>query len=389
MPEVADPPQTEQTPESVLANFASNMAKRAAEADTKPTPTPDAPTKDVSPASSAAAQPDIADPAIKDGKPAEPDADKWPRKADDWKQFREARDRGFKERDEKISTLSKQIEELNTRTAEATTGKELESLRKERDELSDKIAMLNVVEHPKFKAYYDGKRQEQIAVAKSVLGDKAVEFEQLMAMPDGVFKDQQLEAMVADLGPISQGRVGAILNNITTLEAEKQSQIANWKQNRDAMQIEEEKQKQATLAKQQETTRQLTAEFDAAMLKVQDKTEGLAAFQKRGDPEWDAAVDNRIEYAKVLFSGKVDKAGAFQAILNAASFDGVASQALALQQEVVRLNGVIKSMQAANPTINPGGSSGAVSSEDELKPGMRPDALTGAFFKNLQRRVQQ
>lgn len=397
-PTETTPAAQQVNPNAALNAFYSRTTEmmKQAEGGTPPPPPPEptdeptaSPVEETEPASAQAPEPATKD-AKAEPQPAQPTAtDKWPRTAEQWKKFTAARDQGYKERDDKIATLTQQISDLNARTAEASTTKELEAIRKERDELSEKLAMLNVVEHPKFKAYYEGKRNEQVDVAKRILGDRAQQFEQIIAMPDSQWKDEQLTELVADMTPIQQGRVAAIVNELSRLDTEKANQIANWKQNREALQAEEFKQKQAAEAKQAEFAKQMTGEFESHLSKMQDKTDGIVAFQKReGDEAWNSAVDKRIEYARALFNGKVDKKGALQAIVNAAAFDGVLQHAIALQQEVEKLNGMIKGMQASNPTIRASGQTPPADDGSNIKAGMRPGDVTNAFLKSLRQRAE-
>ncbi len=393
------PTETQLDPRTATSQFftATEEAIKAADALPQPPPKPE-PSEEGAPVlpspkpTTAQATPPEPDKAVEPTKPEDILDDKWPRTADAWKARKAAQVKIVKERDEKINELSKQIESLNQQITGSTTSKELEAIKKERDELSERIALLNVAEHPKFKAHFDGRRNTQLEIAKKILGDQAGRFESLVNLPEGEYKDSQLEELVSGLGTIAQGRIANVINSLAQIDAERSNEIANWKQNRQRIEAEETTQRETATNKRKEELAVLNKEFEGAIAKAQDKENGFPAFVKReNDEAWNTKVDKRIEYAKALFSGQIDKPTAFQAIINAAAFDGVIGQNLDLIKENARLNEVIKGMKAASPTITGGqpeaGGDGETASDEEVKEGMTPQQASAAYFKGIRRRA--
>jgi len=164
--------------------------------------------------------------------------DKWPRSAQEWKKFKEAKTKVLTEREARIKSLESELTEVRSKiTQPGVDPKEMESLKKERDQLSEQLKVADVVRHPRFKAYFDGKTTAQIELAKRIVGpDMANKVAEVLSLPDGTYRNNQIEEVMVGLGPIQQSRFGGILNALAELDNERQREIANAGASYDSLQ---------------------------------------------------------------------------------------------------------------------------------------------------------
>jgi len=338
-------------------------------------PAASAPAKEPAPPP-ADAKPDEAKPADDLGE------DKWPRSAQEWKKFKEARKQAIEEREQKIAGLNTSLDELKKKISETpATSPELDTLRKERDELSDRLRTVDVERHPKFKAYFDAKLNTQVELAKRIVGPEHAEAAaRLMGLPEGEYKNAQIEELMVNMTPLQQSRFGSVLNSVAEVEAERQSEIAKGRENYDRM-VEEQKGAQAERAKAVDKA------FNDAALKAQDTKEGNFLFQKReGDHDWNRQVEERLSLAKNLLMGK----GVTQEQVIAASFYAAATPALlagydALHAENEALKQQVAELSKAAPTLqSTEHSSEAAAQTVPVRVGSRPDEVIRGWVKGLQ-----
>jgi hypothetical protein len=326
-------------------------------------------------------------PAKPADKPAvKPEEDKLPRTAQEWAKFKQAR----KEREEALTKekeeLAGKIKELQASFASTATitpeqQKELERLKGEVEEYSKRLQIVDVQSHPKFQAYFQKKTDEQLALAKSIVGaDRAEEVSKLLMMPEGEYKTVKIEQLLADLSTLQQSRLGSVLNALDVVNREKETEITHAKENYQKMQ---EEQKAAGLQRRQ-AAEKLFGDTVAAM---QDAKAGMAAFQKReGDEKWNAGVDERITRAKELIWGKdVSPDRVMKAALHAAAMPAILESHQRLHDENQKLQAQVAELQAAKPGLE--GGTPPKNSEGmqrmEVRRGMSPQEVTAAWAKSL------
>lgn len=321
------------------------------------------------------------DPAPRPVEPPKPvdelPEDKWPRTAQEWKKFKEIKARDIKERDEKIKAIEAERDEIKKKISETPVSPELESLKKERDELSERLRILDVERHPKFTAYFQNRTQTQVDLAKRIVGPEYAEkAAKLLSLPDGQYKDSQIEEMLLNLSPLQQSRFGSVLNSLADIEAERQSEIKRSRENYDKMTAEQ------TAAREQQM-KGIEKAFNDAALKVQDTN---PVFKKReGDHAWNTEVEKRLEMARNLFFGKgVKPEQVIQASLDAAALPSILSGYEAMYNENERLKAQVAELSKASPTIQSHSQPSDGSPQPvPVKVGMRPDDVTRAWVKSV------
>jgi len=315
-------------------------------------------------------------------KPAEPDEpadDKWPRSAENWKAYKDKRKQKevklleqIKAHEDKIAAYEKKLQEHPTPANTA----ELETIRKENEELSKRLQTVEVTQHPKFVQYFEGKTKAQIDLAKSIVGPElAGKMEKLLQQPDGEWKSQQLEELWLELTPTAQSRIGGVLNALSEISRERQKEIddstANYKQ------IQE--QKFAKAKEQQDQFEKLVTEVASEM------TAQNPAFQKReGDEAWNSAVENRLKHAKNILTGSgLKPADIVRAAYHAAALQPVLEENLSLRGEIGKLVEQVKKLTAAQPTVQPANAPTEGQRRMETKPGTRPMDMSKLWAQNM------
>lgn len=330
-----------------------------------------------------------ATPPSEPSKPAETPSDKWPRTAQEWKKFTEARDKGYAERDARIKEFEARVTDYEARLKTGVSAPELESLKsekerlaKEAEEYSNQLRVVSVENHPKFKAYFDNKISAQTDMARRIVGtEKAEQAAQILSLPDGPYRDSQIETMLAELTPLQQSRFGAVVNALSEIQSERASEVAKARDNYTKLQSEEQER-----VKSRQTEIQKTVE--SVIAKAQSK-EGMAAYQlKDGDEAWNKAVSARLDSAKAIMFGQATLEQIARAALDAAASPALLQQVQSLMDENTKLQEQVKSLTSATPRASGGASetpSGDQPQRVEIKTGSNPMEAAAAWTKSLQR----
>lgn len=373
------------TPQSAMAGFMGNIAEGMKEiqqttADIAPPPVE---TPKPQPAPKPVVQVDQQQSTKPDDKAKPQEApesdDKWPRSAQEWKHFRKSRDEKIGKLNDELKTWQTKATEYESKlkTAPVTADpKVLEAIQKERDELSERLRVVDVTNHPKFQQYFEGRTNSQIELAKGIVGkEKAEKFTTLLSMPDSDIKTVQLENAMADLTPVQQARLGGILNSLAEISNERQFEISKAKENYERIQ----QQHQSTL---QEQKKQFENMLATELTKAQ--ADNMAFQTREKDEAWNASVQKRIDTVKNLFNPNVAPDTAIRAAIEAVAYRPVLEHASALHEENSALKAQIAELTSASPSLQSKSPGGSDPVRVVVKPGSNPhDAMKG-FISNLQ-----
>lgn len=375
-PETKTPPKTEATP--------------PAKPEAKPEPKPE-----VKPEVKAEVKP-------AEVKPEESPEEKWPRSAADWKNYKAK----SKEREDALKT---EIETLKKQAKEAAekrptdpdkpspevelTKAENDRLRKENEEYSKRLQVLDVTAHPKFQSHFNNRVSAQVELAKRLVGsEKGEEIAKILTLPDSDFKNERLESFLGDLSPIVTSRLGGVLNNLESIEAEKREAIAQAQAEREKWQSE-----QSTKQKQAQESAEKT--WKSVVAKLQNSENGLAVYQLReGDTEWNNGVLDRISTARKLIEGKNDPQIVAEAALHAVAFPAILQHVQARETahrdaiaakdaEIEGLKKQVSDLAAVQPTVQKGGKVEAEPVPVKLS-GMDPRAAAKAWRDSFARAME-
>lgn len=309
----------------------------------EPEPAPVAPeSQPTAPQKPVVAKVEAAKPAAQSAKPQ----DEWPRNKQNWEKFVAERDKGYQEREGRITAaqkerddLQKQIEELRR----SGPSPELDKITKERDELSERLRISDITNHPRFVQHFQNKIDGQISLAKGIVGtDKADKIASLLQSPAGALRDQQIEELVADLSPVSQSRIGSVINQLAQIDAERAGEIARAKENHATMLAEQESAGKAALARAEQ-------QFSDMISKVQK--DNFIFQTKDGDEAWNTEVKNRIEAARTLMFGNPGQETMMQAALAAVALPALIKHGQSVLAENEKLKKQVAELSAAQPKV--------------------------------------
>jgi hypothetical protein len=315
--------------------------------------------------------------------------DKWPRSADQWKEFKKVRDSKYAEYETRIKTLESERDDAKKTTATpATESSEYKSLQEERDALSERLKVVDVTQHPRFQAYFGDKRKAQIDVARSIVGkERADQIAKILEMPEGEYKDTQLDEFTADLTSMAAARIGGVVNSLAILENERQGEIKKSQENFRQMQETEAK-------RVADQGVMLNKAVDSVLLAAQNAKNGHPAFQKReGQEEWNKAVDQRVQVVRNLFSGKGSADSILRLIVAGTGSEPVLEENLALRDQLAKAQEQIKSLSAAQPNARVQNTETTTNGNEPRKvliaPGSSPRQAMAPWVANLPRLDEQ
>lgn len=277
-----------------------------------------------------------------------PAEEKIPRTAQEWKKFTAKRDADIAERDERISKAEAKAQELEAKVRGGVPSAELDKLkadldkiRKERDEYDEKLKMVAVTQHPRFKQEFETRLNSQIALAKKIVPEEQQEaVERILSMPEGKFRDARIEELMENLSPVQTSRIGAILNTVTEINAQKQDLIAHSKEEFDKM-----------TAAQQAQVKSRADAMEAELRASLSKAPEHPLYKKSEDAEWNKDVDTRLQRAEQLARASLSVSDSTKIVLDHLALPVVQKQLDASKAEVEALKAQIADFTSANPNI--------------------------------------
>lgn len=257
---------------------------------------------------------------------------------ENWEKLHAAKDHWQKQAEE----LSKRLETAQTAPkangADPETIKRLETLQSERDNLLARLEAVAVEKSPRFEAAFKPRQEAAIAQAKAAVGPEKAKFiEDVLAMPEGVYRDQQLDAILGDLGPGVRGaKLAQAVADLDRVAAERHAMASRGSDIFKQWQSEE----QAAIAKQQhERESQATSIFNSELSAWRD-----AGYLKN---------DQEAALAKAVFSGQADYQDAARASIWAVVGPQLASQSMAHQRRIGELEAELTKLRSVQPNAAP------------------------------------
>lgn len=338
MPDVLEPPSAPRvhaTPQSAIANFINLDRIQTAE----PEPQPAAPPP----------------PPKKPAPPTAPPDEKPPTNAAKWKEFVESREKGFKEREDRITTLQTEIETSKKQAAQLpASDPEKETLRKEIKELSAQLYAVGRERHPAFKVKYDAAIAEKVGdVERLVGGDEGKKLAKLIAGPDFEGKKERIKELLVDVDELDRPLVRHAWLEIEKLSESRQKEIETSLEDFDKLIVEHKANDAAAsqkAAKDQRDT--IDKMFGAALATYQDKEKGLAELtEKDGDEPWNGKVKTVLARAKSILYGEAKPEEVLAAVFHDAAFEPIKAERDTLRDELKKANGQIRALSGASPGL--------------------------------------
>jgi len=380
------PTEPKYSPRSAAADFTAGLPKLGVEA---PAPAAIAPIEQDPPP---APEPKPTPPEPKPAAAPAPVEEKIPRTQKDWESYKAKQKEREAARETEFATLQSKIKELESKpNPTAVDDSRLKALEQEREELSEKLRLVDITNHPQFKAYYEGKTNAQIELAKRIAGpERADAIAKALALPDGEFRQANIEELLREMTPLQVSRVGAVLNSLNEIESDRSAQIEKAKGDY-TLHVENAK-KQAESQKTEAIQKAESAftNIVSAAQNPKDK-DGSFIFQKiDGNEEWNKGVDERIAYAKSLLFGNHAPEVLIKRALDAAALPAITKAYQGSLARIAELESQVKGLSTAQPALNrreatEGGEGGHKSAGAEKKRGGFLDGRgqAGSWVKSL------
>lgn len=375
---------------------AATAAKAKADADAAKA------TQDAAAAAQAKTTEDEAKKKTDDGK------EKYPRNQTDWDNFKAKRDEKFhayeaqiKEHAAKVQAAEARARELEESLSKGVSPEDkaaIEQLKKERDELSERLAAADVQNHPRFQAYFKNLVDEQMAVSVEILGeDKAKEFQTIAELPNSPLKKAQMEEFLGDLPVMDQARMGAVMNSLSSIGRQREAEIRKAGEHKSTLTAQTQDKLKSAVAQREKVFGEV-----AKAIQDPDPAKGFPAYQLKpadaeGASEWNKSVGERVGIAKAFMTGQ----GITQERLVRACFDAAAMPTIleAYKADMAEKNGRITTLEAeinklravqpktqgaaadaGQQTTNEGG---------EIKLGMNPHEAAAAWTRKFDGTMRQ
>jgi hypothetical protein len=226
---------------------------------------------------------------------------------------------------------------------------QLTTLQQERDTILAKLEAVAVEKSPRFEAAFKPRVEAAITTAKGVVGpDRADRVAQLLALPESSYRDEQLEALVQDIGPTTL-RAQKLLQAVAEVDRvaqEKQAVLAQGSQFYKQFQAEEQ---QAIQRQRQERQAQLESTFNTVAKDWQGANLGL--------------TDNDLTLARDVYMGNRTPQELATVAMWVAYGPKAAATAHRLQQQLDAANAELSRLRSATPG-NANDAGGMIASDD-------------------------
>jgi hypothetical protein len=244
----------------------------------------------------------------------------------------------------KLKAMEAEIQKIKSKTVDSEA---LESLRKENEDLSKRISIMDVTQHPKFQQYFGGKERqisEQIASAAGPELSKTVL--NLLNGPDTQERANMLAETVSQLPIWNQNKITAYAIQLDQLRAEREAAIADASKARETLLLEKD-------SIQKAERQERDSKFNRVLAQAQDPKQGLEALMpKDGDEAHNATVRAAIEQARLIVSGELPPEDLSRAALWAAAAPIYRDAVFAQKALIDKLEAQVKGMQSASPTLS-------------------------------------
>lgn len=335
--------------EAARQQLQAAMDEKASAKNEPPIPDPNAPPKP--PEKPAPKPPDKSAAKLDPPKPAPkaPDATDYPKSAKQWEEWK-AKERA--EWESKLADVQKQIKPVNT--------KEVDDLRKEREEYAKQLQMVAIERDPKFNREFDAAAKTVIHVAKIGLGAANSEMaDKLLKMEPSEARDAAVEKAMENLPAYKQTQLAyamAEMDKLRGIKATKiQESLANWEN----LQSEAQSRQKAEQEKIKGVFEKHLSEFSGE--------KGLPVLLKRdGDEAWNGKVDETINLAREIFGGELDVDGLSKAAIWAAAAPLLLQDAGAKANRIAELEKEIAALKGLGPGADGVGGTQQQTDQDDI-----------------------
>ena len=275
--------------------------------------------------------------------------------ADAFRKIKSERDeyrKKYEDHDKQVGEMRKRLETPATPQVPEEFTQRLAAIEKERDELSDRLRVSDVEQHPKFKQYFDGKNTELISAAKAIVGaEHGDKLEKILRMADNDQRTELLDEMLGDLSPSRQSRLGAVVANIESLQRERAAEVGKSKERWGQLQQQSQAEAAGTMRQKEELAERL----------VNAATE-LEAFKADASttPERSKQIDTYKTFVRQALTGRLEGQDAqFMPLMAVEGLHLKTAVLPGLQAKVKELEERLAEFTSANPRAGGSSASGS------------------------------
>jgi len=254
---------------------------------------------------------------------------KSPKASEEFKKVRTAAQQARAEAEKyaaQIKALEGEITKYKTAPKPTFDPAELESLKKERERLSDELKVVAIERHPSFRSHFETRTTAALEKAKASIGDEMTsKATKLAQLPASDYRTEQLDKMITELQDTSPTKamfLSELIRDINSISYDRESALKKAQTDYEIVQrVEKEKADaaQAEQIKQQEDFKKL----------VWDSAQEMEAFKTSDDAKANEGVETRRNWMKSWLSGKDIEH------LPAHKVPGLAIEALYLRDELL------------------------------------------------------
>lgn len=255
---------------------------------------------------------------------------------------------------EKAIADTKKDYEEKLKAAPKTDPKEMEAIRAEADKYKSLVETIGIEFDPAFQAKYEKRAEAVIDQLKLVIPEAVLKkLGELLPMPDGPHKQQQLAEITEGLGDLQKLELFQANRDFRAIASERNAELSKSREKFAELQ----KGKQAETDKLKE---RLGKAFESATERIRDKEKGIFLFQpKDGDEAWNKAADERVTLARHIYDGNFETDGErADAAFWAASAPAILQDALATKKELAEVTERLQKISGAAPKIKDAGKTG-------------------------------
>lgn len=260
-----------------------------------------------------------------------------------WKKLHAAKD-AYKQEVKKLQQQLEQVQrngvngKQNGQPDQAEFAKQLQAIQAERDNLMARLEAVAVEKSPRFEAAFKPRVDAALAQARNAVGpDRSKRVEEILALPEGNYRDEQLEAIAGEIdNTFRRNKLVSAVAELDRVSEERRSLASRGSELYKQWQTEEQ---QNIQRKHQEDTQRALGTFDSE----------AQAWKHIITPDDETMARN-------VFIGNADLSDAARASLWAVAGPKLAKQSMEKDQRIKELESELAKFRSVQPgTGNAGG----------------------------------
>jgi uncharacterized protein YdcH (DUF465 family) len=229
---------------------------------------------------------------------------KSPKASEEFKKVRTAAQQARAEAEKyaaQIKTLEGEITKYKTAPKPAFDPAELESLKKERERLSDELKVVAIERHPSFRSHFETRTTAALEKAKSSIGDELTsKATKLAQLPASEYRTEQLDKMITELQDTSPTKamfLSELIRDINSISYDREAALKKAQTDYEIVQRVEKEKADAAQAEQ-------TKQGEQFLASAWEATKEFEAFKRGDDAKANEGVDAREKLMKSWFAGE-------------------------------------------------------------------------------------